>query len=191
MKIAIFGGGHGVCAAARLSDADHEARLWHRWHRWRRDAAAPAPAVRAGTFTSATLKDAEPGAIAAPATAWHAIARAMAPRRIGGQVAPSYSCRRTSGRTGPSLRAAAQRDNGRTMTAATLLLRVAQARQLNPLIRMLRLCAEDGGALPGFAAGAHIRVQVSLPDGKTDWRHYSLIDFATTHNATSAPDQYL
>src|SRR6218665_27424 len=124
MKIAIFGGGHGVCAAARLSDADHEARLWHRWHRWRRDAAAPAPAVRAGTFTtptlnhaqpppapavragtfpSAPLKDAEPGAIAAPATAWHAIARAMAPRRIGGQVAPSYSCRRTSGRTGPSL----------------------------------------------------------------------------------------
>src|SRR6218665_809952 len=84
-----------------------------------------------------------------------------------------------------ALRAAAQRDNGRTMTAATLLLRVAQARQLNPLIRMLRLCAEDGGALPGFAAGAHIRVQVSLPDGKTDWRHYSLIDFATTHNATS------
>src|SRR6218665_3862956 len=94
-------------------------------------------------------------------------------------------------RTALALRAAAQRDNGRPMTAATLLLRVAQARQLNPLIRMLRLCAEDGGALPGFAAGAHIRVQVSLPDGKTDWRHYSLIDFATTHNATSAPDQYL
>src|SRR6218665_1717323 len=94
-------------------------------------------------------------------------------------------------RTALALRAAAQRDNGRTMTAATLLLRVAQARQLNPLIRMLRLCAEDGGALPGFAAGAHIRVQVSLPDGKTDWRHYSLIDFATTHNASSAPDQYL
>src|SRR6218665_3778280 len=90
-----------------------------------------------------------------------------------------------------ALRAAAQRDNGRTMTAATLLLRVAQARQLNPLIRMLRLCAEDGGALPGFAAGAHIRVQVSLPDGKTDWGHYSLIDFATTHNATSAGDQCL
>src|SRR6218665_1709678 len=98
MKIAIFGGGHGVCAAARLSDADHEARLGHRW---RHDAAAPPPAhrepplaprgpqapaapppaVRAGTFTSAALKGAEPGAIAAPATAWHAIARAMAPRR--------------------------------------------------------------------------------------------------------------
>src|SRR6218665_2860054 len=24
MKIAIFGGGHGVCAAARVSDADHQ-----------------------------------------------------------------------------------------------------------------------------------------------------------------------
>src|SRR6218665_3281457 len=107
MKIAIFGGGHGVCAAARLSDADHEARLGPRW---RPDAAAPPPpvragtfttppargpggppapaapppAVRAGTFTSAALKGAEPGAIAAPATAWHAIARAMAPRRRPG-----------------------------------------------------------------------------------------------------------
>src|SRR6218665_2776611 len=244
MKIAIFGGGHGVCAAARLSDADHEARLWHRWHRWRRDAAAPAPAVRAGTFTSATLKDAEPGAIAAPATAWHAIARSMAPRRIGGQVPPSLFSRppprptprraRHRARDGaashrrpvrpvvflpsdirphrafawpatPSqagaeglplctalaLRATAQRDNGRTMTAATLLLRVAQARQLTPLIRMLRLRAEDGGALPGFAAGAHIRVQVSLPDGQTDWRHCSLIAFATTHNATTVPEQSL
>src|SRR6218665_257604 len=101
MKIAIFGGGHGVCAAARLSDADHEARLGHRW---RHDAAAPAPAVRAGTFTSAALKGAEPGAIAAPATAWHAIARAMAPRRRPGrQVAQSYPCRRPSGRTGLSL----------------------------------------------------------------------------------------
>jgi vanillate O-demethylase ferredoxin subunit len=58
-----------------------------------------------------------------------------------------------------------------TATAATLQLRVAEARQLNPLIRMLRLRAEDGRALPGFAAGAHIRVQVSLPEGKTDWRH--------------------
>src|SRR6218665_1827099 len=101
MKIAIFGGGHGVCAAARLSDADPEARLGPGGPH---APAAPAPAVRAGTFTSAALKGAEPGAIAAPATAWHAIARAMAPRRRPGrQVAPSYPCRRTSGRTGPSL----------------------------------------------------------------------------------------
>ena len=74
---------------------------------------------------------------------------------------------------------------------ATLALRVAEARQLNPLVRLLRLCADDGGALPGFAAGAHIRVQVSLPDGSTDWRHYSLIDFGTARNATNAPTDYV
>ena len=74
-----------------------------------------------------------------------------------------------------------------TAPTATLQLRVAEARQLNPLIRMLRLSAEDSRPLPGFAAGAHIRVQVSLPDGKTDWRHYSLINFATARNATNAP----
>jgi vanillate O-demethylase ferredoxin subunit len=78
-----------------------------------------------------------------------------------------------------------------TAPTATLQLRVAEARQLNPLIRMLRLRAEDGRALPGFAAGAHIRVQVSLPDGKTDWRHYSLINFATARNATNAPTEYV
>src|SRR6218665_1511740 len=86
MKIAIFGGGHGVCAAARLSHAHHTTPP------------PPPPAGRAGTFTGAALRGAEPGAIAAPATAWHAIARAMAPRRRPGrQVAQSYPCRRTSG----------------------------------------------------------------------------------------------
>ena len=78
-----------------------------------------------------------------------------------------------------------------TAPSATLSLRVVEAQTLNPLIRMLRLRAEDGSALPGFAAGAHIRVQVSLPDGKTDWRHYSLINFCTARNATNAPTEYV
>ena len=78
-----------------------------------------------------------------------------------------------------------------TAPSAILSLRVVEARALNPLIRMLRLRAEDGRALPGFAAGSHIRVQVSLPDGKTDWRHYSLINFATARNATNAPTEYV
>ena len=78
-----------------------------------------------------------------------------------------------------------------TAPSATLSLRVAETRQLNPLIRLLRLRADDGAALPGFAAGAHIRVQVSLPGGATDWRHYSLINFATTRNATDAPTDYV
>ena len=58
----------------------------------------------------------------------------------------------------------------------TLALRVAETRQLNPLIRLFRLCPCDGGTLPGYTAGSHIRVQVALADGATDWRHYSLIN---------------
>jgi ferredoxin-NADP reductase len=54
---------------------------------------------------------------------------------------------------------------------ATLQLRVDEACELNPLIRMFVLRADDGRALPGYSAGAHIRVQVELPDGTKDWRN--------------------
>lgn len=77
------------------------------------------------------------------------------------------------------------------MTSSLLSLKVVQARMLNPLIRLLRLAAPDGGALPGFTAGAHLRVQVTLPDGSTDWRHYSLINFSTEPGATDAPREYV
>ncbi len=75
--------------------------------------------------------------------------------------------------------------------ASTLSVRVLHAQALNPLIRELRLGAPDGRALPGFTAGAHLRVQVGLPDGTTDWRHYSLIDFSTATDATRAPREYV
>jgi ferredoxin-NADP reductase len=78
-----------------------------------------------------------------------------------------------------------------TQTPQLLSLRVAEARTLNPLIRLLRLVAQDGSALPGFTAGAHLRVQVTLPDGKTDWRHYSLVDFSSQPGATEAPREYV
>lgn len=42
----------------------------------------------------------------------------------------------------------------------TMTLRVAEARRLNPLIRQFRLRAVDGSALPGYTAGAHLRVRV-------------------------------
>ena len=58
----------------------------------------------------------------------------------------------------------------------TLALRVAEARDLNPLIRLLRLRADDGSVLPGYEAGAHVRVQVTPADGAHDWRHYSLVN---------------
>jgi vanillate O-demethylase ferredoxin subunit len=58
----------------------------------------------------------------------------------------------------------------------TLALRVAESRDLNPLVRLLRLRADDGAVLPGYEPGAHVRVQVTLADGKEDWRHYSLVN---------------
>ena len=77
-------------------------------------------------------------------------------------------------------------------TAVTpLRLRVAEARTLNPLIRLLRLVAPDGAALPGYEAGAHLRVQVELPGGARDWRHYSLVNASTEPGVTDAPREYV
>src|SRR5213595_2720338 len=76
-------------------------------------------------------------------------------------------------------------------TLPTLQLRVAEARELNPLIRLLRLRADNGSALPGYTAGAHLRVQVELHDGRSDWRHYSLINLSTQADACSAPTEYV
>src|SRR3954447_18417821 len=100
MKIAILGGGHGCyAAAADLSEAGHEVRLW------RRDAAALKPVVDAGTITlkdadgardvtiakaTADIGEALRGAqlivIPSPAIAQADIARAMAPHLASGQV---------------------------------------------------------------------------------------------------------
>lgn len=73
----------------------------------------------------------------------------------------------------------------------TLQLRVAEASELNALIRLIRLRAEDGAALPGYSAGAHLRVQVDLPDGSADWRHYSLINLTPSADACVAPTEYV
>ena len=73
-------------------------------------------------------------------------------------------------------------------TTTILQLRVAEARDLNPLIRLVRLRADDGSALPGYSAGAHLRVRVGPPAGEADWRHYSLIDF---DGSVAAPTEYL
>ena len=78
-----------------------------------------------------------------------------------------------------------------TPAPAVLQLRVVEARELNPLIRLIRLRADNGAALPAFTAGAHLRVQVELPDGKTDWRHYSLINLSTSRDSCSAPTEYV
>jgi len=100
MKIAILGGGHGAyAAAADLSEAGHEVRLW------RRDAAALASVAQAGSITlkdadgsrdvkialatadiGAALRNTELVVIPTPAIAQDDIALAMAPHLVDGQV---------------------------------------------------------------------------------------------------------
>ena len=99
MKIAVLGGGHGCyAAAADLSEAGHEVRLW------RRDAAALAPVQQGGILLKdqkgprdvrlalasgdlgAVLRGAELVLIPSPAVAQDDIARAMAPHLVDGQV---------------------------------------------------------------------------------------------------------
>ena len=100
MNIAILGGGHGAyAAAADLSEAGHEVRLW------RRDAAALRPVIESGAITlkdaagvrevplalatpdiGAALQGAALIVIPGPATAQEDIARAMAPHLVDGQV---------------------------------------------------------------------------------------------------------
>ena len=100
MKIAILGGGHGCyAAAADLSESGHEVRLW------RRDAAALAAVVQAGSIVlkdaagvreipialatadiGAALRGAQLIVIPSPAIAQLDIARAMAPHLVDGQV---------------------------------------------------------------------------------------------------------
>ena len=68
-----------------------------------------------------------------------------------------------------------------------LALVVTRIRSLNPWVRELVLRAADGATLPGFTAGAHIRVQVEAA-GASDWRDYSLID--TKDGEDGSPSSY-
>jgi ferredoxin-NADP reductase len=67
---------------------------------------------------------------------------------------------------------------------------VEAVQPLTPHVTAFRLRAADGRNLPGYTAGAHIRVQVH-PQGAADWRSYSLVDFDGGSNATQAPGHYL
>jgi len=67
---------------------------------------------------------------------------------------------------------------------------VETVQPLTPHVTAFRLRAADGRALPGYAAGAHIRVQVH-PAGAAGWRAYSLVDFTGDAAATHSPGHYL
>ena len=71
----------------------------------------------------------------------------------------------------------------------TLELVVEDVIALTDSITEFRLRDPAGAALPGFAAGAHLRVQVT-PGGAPAWRHYSLVNGDGRAGATAAPSIY-
>lgn len=71
------------------------------------------------------------------------------------------------------------------------VLEVVEARMLNPITRLIRFRSEHNAQLPVWTPGSHVKVQVTLPDGATDWRHYSLIaDEGKLDPASVAPVHY-
>lgn len=69
-------------------------------------------------------------------------------------------------------------------------VQVTEVEDLTPQIRRLVLRSAQGVPLPRFAAGAHVRIEVTLPDGRKDWRHYSLVQHGAAADATPAPASY-
>ncbi|WP_419914042.1 PDR/VanB family oxidoreductase [Hoeflea sp.] len=69
---------------------------------------------------------------------------------------------------------------------AELRLVVTSSEAATPQIRTLVLAAENGGALPSFRAGAHIKVH--LPEGGE--RPYSLVNTEPSPDATQNPTSY-
>jgi ferredoxin-NADP reductase len=72
------------------------------------------------------------------------------------------------------------------MSGDLLELTVSEVRPLTSHVTAFRLRRPDGAALPGYLAGAHIKVRVEI-DGEAAWRHYSLI----RHDQASDAAEYL
>ncbi len=171
MRIAVVGGGHGCyAAAADLSEAGHEVRLW------RRDAAALRAVVDAGSIVlkdangaravpiatatpdiDAALRGAELIVIPSPALAQAEIARAMAPHLVSGQVV--FLPPGTFGSFAMSrlVRAAGNRADVMWAETGTLpyLARKHGPREVNVTIRAVRL---PTGVYPARDADHAIRV---------------------------------
>lgn len=69
----------------------------------------------------------------------------------------------------------------------TLKLIVREVRQESPLIRSFRLAREDGGALPAFGPGAHLKISVP---GLREPRSYSLVQLTPDAGCFAAPGEY-
>ncbi len=56
-----------------------------------------------------------------------------------------------------------------------LRLKVSRVEQKSAAIKLYRLMADDGGILPPFEAGAHLPIEITLPNGQKIQRHYSIL----------------
>lgn len=65
--------------------------------------------------------------------------------------------------------------NPRATQAKSLDLQVLQVKHKSERIKRFRLVSANGGILPAFEPGAHLPVEVTLPDGKKSERYYSLL----------------
>jgi ferredoxin-NADP reductase/predicted pyridoxine 5'-phosphate oxidase superfamily flavin-nucleotide-binding protein len=79
---------------------------------------------------------------------------------------------------------AAEKPSARALGTGALPLTLSGMRQLTPRIRAYELRHAEGEPLPGYRAGAHLRVPIMLPDGNVTRRAYSLT------NAPGDPDCY-
>ena len=69
-------------------------------------------------------------------------------------------------------------------------VRVAGIEVCNELVRCFTLQPLQGSTLPGYTAGSHLRVQVRLADGASDWRAYSLIELDPDVDTTQTRSSY-
>lgn len=101
-------------------------------------------------------------------------------------ITPRYSRSEVEALFGQARRqpAAAESSIPSALGTGALPLTISGIRQLTPRIRAYELRHADGGALPAYRAGAHLRVPIMLPDGSVTSRAYSLTD------ATESPDCY-
>lgn len=76
-------------------------------------------------------------------------------------------------------------DNDGVMT-----LQVARITPLTEHVTLIVLRRQDGAPLPGYLAGAHVKLEVEI-DGAPAWRHYSLINLEPVPDACARPAQYV
>ncbi|WP_440997243.1 PDR/VanB family oxidoreductase [Arhodomonas sp. SL1] len=71
-----------------------------------------------------------------------------------------------------------------------MTLEVAAVEALTPLIRRIELRDPEGGTLPAFTPGAHLRFQLPLAGG-TEQRHYSLVHRQPDAAGLERPGRYV